>query len=124
MLDHQSMCPSYWLKSGCVTWSLCFISLPALQTLYVMFQTKKCLAALHLPKSCIEAITHVLQIITYAAVEKGMEHKGEQMWTSIGTDAVGEKAHLRAKKRQTVQKSSPYVSLSVIELCLSEGISK
>jgi len=31
-----------------------------------------------LAKSRTEAITHVPQIVTYAAVEKGMEHKGEQ----------------------------------------------
>jgi len=35
--------------------------------------------ALHLPKSCTEAaITRVPQIVTYAEVEKGMEHKEEQ----------------------------------------------
>ena len=36
------------------------------------------LLALHLPKSCTEAITHLPQIITHVVVEKGMEHKGEQ----------------------------------------------
>ena len=39
----RSMCPIFWLKSRCVTWPgvfLCFISLPALQTLWVTFQAK------------------------------------------------------------------------------------
>ena len=35
--------------------------------------------ALHLPKSCTEAIMCTLQIVTYMIVEKGMENKGEQM---------------------------------------------
>ena len=36
------------------------------------------LLALYLPKSHTEAIMHILQIVTYAVREKGMEHKGEQ----------------------------------------------
>ena len=36
------------------------------------------LLALHLPKSHIEAITCVPQIVTYTVREKGMEYKGEQ----------------------------------------------
>ena len=36
------------------------------------------LLALHLPKSRTEVITRVLQILTYAVREKGMEYKGEQ----------------------------------------------
>ena len=36
------------------------------------------LLALLLPTSHTEAITHVLQIVTYAVREKGMEYKGEQ----------------------------------------------
>ena len=36
------------------------------------------LLALYLPKSCTEAIMRVLQIVTYAVREKGMEYKGEQ----------------------------------------------
>jgi len=39
---------------------------------------KASLPALHLPMSRTEAITRVLQIVTYPAVEKRMEHKGEQ----------------------------------------------
>jgi len=51
----------------------------------------------------------VPQIVTYAAVEKEMEHKGEQRYalvnhdSSVGTTAVGEKAHLRMKRRRTVK---------------------
>ena len=37
------------------------------------------LIALHLHKFCIEALTHVPQIVTYAAMEKGIEHEEEQM---------------------------------------------
>ena len=36
------------------------------------------LLALHLPKSHTEAITRVLQIVTYVVREKGMEYKGKQ----------------------------------------------
>ena len=34
--------------------------------------------ALYLPKSQTEAITRVLQIVTYAVGERGMEYKGKQ----------------------------------------------
>ena len=36
------------------------------------------LLALHLPKSHIETITRVPQIVTYVIREKGMEYKEEQ----------------------------------------------
>ena len=36
------------------------------------------LLALHLPKSCTEAIVRVLLIVTYTAMEREMEYKGEQ----------------------------------------------
>ena len=36
------------------------------------------LLALHFPKSHFEAITRILQIVTYAVREKGIEYKGEQ----------------------------------------------
>ena len=40
------------------------------------------LLGLHLPKPSIKAITWIPQIITYAAVEKGMEHKKnkDELW--------------------------------------------
>ena len=40
------------------------------------------LLALHLPWSHTEAITYVLQIVTYVLVEKGMELTGEhgKLW--------------------------------------------
>ena len=42
----------------------------------------------------------VLQIITYAVRDKGMEYKGEQNHdASIGAAAVGEKARLWTKQR-------------------------
>jgi len=34
------------------------------------------LLAQHLPKSHIEAMTYVLQIVIYVVVEKGMENRG------------------------------------------------
>ena len=44
-----------------------------------MFGTKNnARNALHLPKSLIKAITHILQIVTYAVREKGIKYKGEQ----------------------------------------------
>ena len=62
--------------------SLHFVSLLALPTCWATFQTKNngrsALLTLHLPQSCTEAIIRVLQIDIYAAVEKGMEYKGEQ----------------------------------------------
>jgi len=48
----------------------------------VTFQAKNSVkrapASSALTKSCTETITRVPQIVTYAVVEKGMEHKGEQ----------------------------------------------
>ena len=35
------------------------------------------LLALHLLKFCTEDVTHVLQIVTYAAVKNGMENKSK-----------------------------------------------
>jgi len=52
---------------------------------------------------------HVLQIITYAAVENGMENKGK-FWqhhdTGTGAAAVGRKANLGMQRCHIVQKSS------------------
>jgi len=83
------------------------------------------LLALHLPKSHTEAIACILQFITYAAVEKGMENKGK-FWknrdTSTGGAAVDKKAHLGMKRHWTVQIRP--VALVVIKLCFFEGISK
>ena len=63
------------------------------------------LLALHLPKSCTKAVTRVPQIITYVAVEKGMEHKGEALVESTGATctAVGKKACLGTKQCRTVE---------------------
>jgi len=61
------------------------------------------LLALHLPKSHTEAITRVLQIVTYVVREKGMEYKGK-LWlnhdvsTGAAAAAVGKKAHFRMKR--------------------------
>ena len=85
MLDHQSPRPSYWYKSGCIALTrcismLCFAS--SYSNIWLTFQpknnTRRALLALHLPKSHTEAIRRVTQIVTYVAVEKGMEYKGEQ----------------------------------------------
>ena len=62
--------------------SLRFISLSVLLTLLVALQaknnTRSAPASTEVTKSHTEAIMHILQIITYATVEKGMEHRGEQ----------------------------------------------
>ena len=53
-----------------------------LQTLLVTVQAmnnvKMFLLALHLPKYRTEAITHILQIVTYPVGQKGMEYRVEQ----------------------------------------------
>jgi len=58
------------------------LHLQLLQTLLVTFQAKNSIrrapASSTITKSCTEATMRVLQIVTYAIVEKGMEHKGEQ----------------------------------------------
>ena len=72
-----SMCPSYWLKSWCVTWLLCCITtlhfqLLVLWTLSVTVQAKNSVTntPVSVAKSCTEAMMHTLQIITYEVVEK------------------------------------------------------
>ena len=59
---------------------LCFAS--SSSNVWLPFQAKNnveaSLLVLHLPKSHTEAITCILQIVTYAVREKGMEYKGEQ----------------------------------------------
>jgi len=56
------------------------------------------------PKSCTKALTQALQIINYAAVEKGMEYKEKngEFWynhnASIGVATVGKKAYLLMKR--------------------------
>jgi len=59
--------------------SLCFLLLLAVRTCLATFQAKN--NARSAPASSVtrdKAITHILQIVTYVAVEKGMELKGEQ----------------------------------------------
>ena len=59
---------------------------------------------MHVPKSCTKALTQALQVITYVAVEKGMEYKENngEVWyshnASIGVAAVGKKAYLLMKE--------------------------
>ena len=58
------------------------------------------LPALHFPNSRTEAITRVLQIVTYMAVEKGMEHKENKdnnHNSSTGAAGVGKKGRLGAQ---------------------------
>jgi len=56
------------------------------------------LFALHLPKSCTEAITRVPQIVTYAVRDKGMEYKGEKK-VSFGRTMMQALELLRLAKR-------------------------
>ena len=57
----------------------------------------------------------MLQIVTYTAMEKGMEYKGKQRLAlvklqydaGIGAVTVDEKLQLGTKQHRTVQKSSP-----------------
>jgi len=64
----------------------------------------------------------VLQIITYAAVEKWMENKGKFLWhhdAGTGAAAVGGKDEAIWNSAKIKLKA-----LAVIELCLFECISK
>ena len=54
-----------------------------LNTFQIKNTVKSALLALHSFKSCTKAIARLLQIVTYMAVEKGMEHKGEQRYVSF-----------------------------------------
>ena len=81
------------------------------------------LLALYLPQSLTKAIMRILQIVTYAAVEKGMENKGklrQNRDAGIGAAAVGTS---RDEVTLNSAKIKP-ITLAVIELRLSEGISK
>ena len=106
-----------------------FFSLPALRTLWVTSQAKNnvrsTLASLHLPKSCTEAIMCILQIINCMAVRKRMENQGKLYYnhdSSIGVAAVGKKLSQNEAMSNSA-KIKPII-LAVIELSLSEGISK
>jgi len=57
-------------RSSCVTLTQHIITL--------CFTSPLLALNLPVPKSCTEAITHVLEIVTYHVREKGMECKGEQ----------------------------------------------
>jgi len=65
------------------------------------------LLTLHLSKSCIETMTCVPHIVTYAVVEEETKNKVIKVHNaSIGAVVVGKKACLRMKRRLTVKKSS------------------
>ena len=88
MHNHQSACPSYWYKSGCATLTWCIITLrfaSSSSNVWLPFQAKNNVRsapastrALHsyVHKSHTEAITCILQIVTYVVKEKGMKYKG------------------------------------------------
>ena len=87
------------------------------------------LLALHLHKSRPEAIMRIPTIVTYAAVEKEMEYKGEQSWALVEPwckywSCCGWwKGTSRDEATSNNAKLKP-IALMIIELCLSEGISK
>jgi len=108
MHNRQSARLSY--KSGCVTLTWCIIMLrfdSSSLNVWLIFQTKNnARNAPHLPKSCTEAMTRVLQIVTHTVREKrnGVQRRtkvsfGRTMMQSTGATAVGEKAHLQTKRR-------------------------
>ena len=84
---------------------------------------------MHLSKPLTKAITRILQIVAFAAVEKGMEYKGEQRCASVKPrckhwscsdwrkDIPQDKATSKSAKIKPI-------ALVVIKLHLSEGISK
>ena len=87
------------------------------------------LLALHFLKSRIEAIVRVPQIVNYVAREKGVKRKGEQRYALVeplckhwsccdwwkGTSQ--DEATLNSEEMKLV-------TIAIIELCLSEGVSK
>jgi len=89
MDNHQSACPSYWYKSGCVALTGCIITLcfaSSSSNVWLTFQAKNNIAlllTLHSPKSCTEAIMHAPQIVTYMRQGRKewstKENKGE-LW--------------------------------------------
>ena len=90
MHNRQSTCPSYWYKSGCITKKRCIIMLhfaSSSSNVWLTFQAKNNArstpACNVLTRSRTKAIMHVLEIVTYAVREKGMEYKGEQKWALV-----------------------------------------
>ena len=89
------------------------------------------LIALHLPSFAPKCIP---KIVTYAAVEKGMEKKEskgklrQNHNASIEAVMAGKKAHLWTKQRQTVQKLSlqpqRFLSNACLKALVSESVSK
>ena len=85
MLDCQSACPSYWHKSGYVALTRC------ITTLCFTFSSSNIRLTFQAKKNVRNASTALAQVlhqshnthITYAAVEKGMEYKGEQRWALV-----------------------------------------
>jgi len=100
-----------------------------LRALWVTVQAKNSarnapVLALHLAKTCTEATTSVLQIITYAVREKGVEHKGEQRG-SFGRTMMQALELLRlaivmspGKVTLNSEEIDP-VAVTIIKLCLS-----
>jgi len=134
MHDCQSAHHSYWYKSGCVTFTWCIITLRFTSSSSNIWSKQRIrqeapLLALHLLKSHTEAITRIPQIVTYEVREKRMEYIGEQRWALVEPrykhwsccswqkDTSPEEAALNSQEIKPV-------AMAIIELCLSEGISK
>ena len=84
--------------------------------------------ALHLLKSHTVAVRHVLQIITYSLVDKEMEYNGEQRQALVEPGCKDWSCCGWQKGRYDVSGQSDVeikpVTIAIIKLRLSEGISK
>ena len=114
--------------------SLCFVSLPVLQTLQEKFQEKNSIKSastntalaqvLHQSHNAHTANRHLRGSEEINGAQRRTKVSWQSHDASTGVTAVGKKARLRTKRHRAVQKLSPYIALTVIELHLSKGISK
>jgi len=87
------------------------------------------LLALHLPNSHTEAITRVLQIVTYTVREKGMDNKEEQSWALVEPwckqwSCCGWRKGISPDEATLNSEEIKPVAIAIIKLRLSERISK
>jgi len=84
---------------------------------------------MHLLKSHTKAITHILQMITFAVVEKQMKHKGEQRkalvepWCEHWNICSWWKGTSQSELMLNNEEEIKLVTISIVELLLSESIS-
>jgi len=130
MYNCQSVHPVIDLKVGVLfditVYMYRYALLLALWKLYVTFQARNNTA---IPKFHTEAITCVLQIVTYKAAEKGMEYKGEQR-ASFGRTMMQALELLQLAKGTSQDEAMSNstkikpIAFAVSELRLYEGISE